>query len=422
LAGIYIHIPFCRRKCHYCNFFSLASQKYQGSFLLSLKKEIVLTRKYLAGDQINTIYFGGGTPSLYMPLALQEVMEMIASTHDFSPAGTASPSGLSPTRECPTPGPSPNRGGGNTSPPDPSPPGEGRIVIPATLEITLELNPDDVTEEYVAELKQTWFNRFSLGVQSFSDEDLAYLNRSHSAGQSIRAVKLLQDAGFENISIDLIYGIPSSTASQWRRNLETAFSLEIPHISAYALTVEPKTPLAWMIGKQKTVPVSDEFQADQYKILMQATRDHGFLQYEISNFCKPSRQAIHNTNYWNGITYLGLGPSAHSYNGASRRWNVSNLTQYILGIEKSESICEEELLTSMQKYNEYVMTSLRTMWGCGLEKKIYELRITNYESVMKSAVSFVQQGLLTERAGVYFLTDEGKLFADRIASELFVAE
>ena len=354
-----------------------------------------MTRDYLAGEPVNTIYFGGGTPSLYRPAELQELIEMLSSPPDLSPAE-------------------------NTSPHDPSPQGEGRIVVPNTWEITMELNPEDVTEEYIEELKLTRFNRFSLGVQSFSDEDLIYLNRSHSVGQALNAVKLLQHAGYGNISIDLIYGIPSSTPIMWQKNLETAFSLGVPHISAYALTVELKTPLAWMIEKRKSAAVSDEMQVHQFKMLMKKMKEHGFLQYEISNFCKPGWHAIHNTNYWNGIPYLGLGPSAHSYNGNSRRWNISNLSKYIDWVDNGNCLFEEEVLTDAQKYNEHIMTSLRTMWGCNLEKINDELRITNYELIRKQACSFVQKGLLTENAGVYFLTDEGKLFADRIASELFI--
>jgi oxygen-independent coproporphyrinogen-3 oxidase len=394
LSGIYIHIPFCRRKCHYCNFFSLASQKLKEPFLQALKKEIEQTRSYLGNELVNTIYFGGGTPSLYRPGELQELIT--------SPPDPSHPE--------------------NTSPPDPSPQGEGRIVFPDIKEITLELNPEDVTEEYVEELKNTWFNRFSIGVQSFSDEDLKYLNRSHTAAQASDAVKLLRQAGYQNISIDLIYGIPSSTSAMWLKNLEIAFSLDIPHISAYSLTVEQKTPLAWMISKQKSAPVNEVLQVDQFKMLMQKTKENGFQQYEISNFCKPDRHALHNTSYWNGISYLGLGPSAHSYNGNSRRWNVSSLSEYIRGIEKGACVFEEEILTTSQKYNEYVMTSLRTMWGCSGQKIISDFGFRISDFFRKNALSIIEMGFLTEVSGVYYLTDEGKLFADRIASELFLTE
>ena len=383
MAGIYIHIPFCRRKCHYCNFFSLASQKQKDLFLPALKREIVLTTAYLRHEPVSTIYFGGGTPSVYRPGELQEMMDLLV-----------------------------------TSPPDPSPERGGSFSL---REITLELNPDDVTEEYVAALKDTCFNRFSLGIQSFSDEDLVYLNRSHSAGQALRAVNLLRQAGFENISIDLIYGIPSSTPGHWKKNLDTAFSLGVPHISAYALTVEPGTPLAWMIDKKRSNPVSDESQVVQFKMLMQEAEGNGFQQYEISNFSRPGWHAVHNTNYWNGVPYLGLGPSAHSYNGTSRRWNVSNLSKYIAGLENGIVPYEEEVLTATQKYNEYVMTSLRTMWGCDTKKIVADFGVAICDLFKENAFPMIGKGLLKEFSGIYSLTDEGKLFADKIASDLFLA-
>jgi oxygen-independent coproporphyrinogen-3 oxidase len=428
LAGIYVHIPFCRRKCHYCNFFSLASKKLKSPFLQALKTEIELTRGYLDGEPVNTIYFGGGTPSVYRPGELQEIISTLDTT--------------------PPPGPLPKKGGGEPRPPatslkneqekwirkpdtanyqttfsSTSPPslfGEGQGE--GLQEITMELNPEDVDEAYVEELKDTGFNRFSLGVQSFSDEDLVALNRSHSASQAIRAVKLLQRAGYENISIDLIYGIPASNDHIWRKNLELAFSLDVPHISAYALTVEPGTSLAWMIGKNRSAPVNEESQVTQFRLLMQMSRDNGFQQYEISNFAKPGWHAIHNTNYWNGVPYLGLGPSAHSFNRASRRWNISNLTEYITAMEKGELKYEEEILTPVQKFNEYVMTSLRTMWGCDLGNIKFKVQGSRFKVVRERALSFVRQGLITEQSGVFFLTDEGKLFADRIAAELFLTE
>jgi oxygen-independent coproporphyrinogen-3 oxidase len=345
-------------------------------FLVALHREIALTHDYLAGEEVNTIYFGGGTPSVYRPAELD---------------------GLIPHPPAPTP----KREGG-------------------ALEVTLELNPEDVTEDYVEELQNTVFNRFSLGVQSFDADDLIYLNRSHGANQAVKAVRLLQNGGFENISIDLIYGIPSSSDEKWRKNLETAFSLDVPHISAYALTVEPKTPLAWMIAHQRSAPVNDEVQVSQFKLLMKMAREHGFQQYEISNFAKPGLHAIHNTNYWNGVPYLGLGPSAHSYNWKSRRWNITSLTAYLTAISEGKLAFGEEILTTEQRYNEYVMTSLRTMWGFNPAKKIDELRITNYEFPVSIVMPFMEKGWLTENSGVYFLTDEGKLFADRIASDLFV--
>jgi oxygen-independent coproporphyrinogen-3 oxidase len=289
-------------------------------------------------------------------------------------------------------------------------------------EITLELNPDDVTEEYVAALKGTWFNRFSIGIQSFFDDELKYLNRTHSAEQAVLAVKLLQEAGYTNISIDLIYGLPDSSPERWEKNLEMAFSLGVPHISAYALTVEEKTPLAWMIGRGRSAPVNDEVQAGQFRTLMKQAREAGYIQYEISNFCLPGQHARHNTNYWQGVPYLGLGPSAHSYNGFSRRWNVSSITRYVDAMNSGTPAFEEELLTQAQRYNEYIMTSMRTMWGTEVNKLILDFGLRISELFEKQADTFVRQGLMTEQSGVFFLTDEGKLFADRIAAELFCDE
>lgn len=401
MGGIYIHIPFCGRKCHYCNFFSLASQKLKDPFLQALKKEITATSEYLAHEPVNTIYFGGGTPSLYDPRLLQEIIDLIrlqgsaiAGFHDTA-AFPSTPSGA------------------NTSSKVEHGPG-------SSCEITMELNPDDVTPAFIGQLKQTRFNRFSIGIQSFHDRDLTCLNRSHSASQAIGSVRLMQEAGYRNLSIDLIYGIPSSTNDQWLRNLETAFSLDVPHISGYALTIEPKTPLAWMIGKQRSEPVNDELQVQQFRMLMEQTKQNGYEQYEISNFSLPGQHARHNTNYWKGIPYLGLGPSAHSYNGTSRRWNIANLTKYIASVEKGECLYEEEVLTPAQKYNEYVMTSLRTMWGCD-EKRILDFGFTIFEFFKKNVPPLIEKELLSEHTGVYLLTEEGKLFADRIASELFIA-
>jgi oxygen-independent coproporphyrinogen-3 oxidase len=286
--------------------------------------------------------------------------------------------------------------------------------------MTLELNPEDVTPEYLRELRKSGFNRFSLGVQSFFTEDLRFLNRSHDGEQAIRAVRLLQEAGYNNISIDLIFGIPVSDDARWRKNLDMAFSLDVPHISAYALTVEGGTPLDWMIRHQRTDPVNDETQVNQFQLLMEMAKDHGFDHYEISNFAKPGQYAVHNTNYWKGVPYLGLGPSAHSYNGTSRRWNVSNLTRYLASVNRGELDYEEENLTTAQKYNEYVMTSLRTMWGCDPVTIRNSFGVVFEEYFLKNLNQFLEKQFVMENSGIYMLTGEGKLFADHIASELFL--
>ncbi|MCK9421038.1 MAG: coproporphyrinogen III oxidase family protein [Bacteroidales bacterium] len=446
MAGIYIHIPFCNRKCHYCNFFSLASQKNRTEFLTALKSEITQTRDYLAGEPVNTIYFGGGTPSLYQPEALQEVLEILAESPSLPDPKSSSSiqhpvsSIQHPVSNIQHPASSIQHPASNIQHPasniqhptsniqhpassiqHPVSTSEASLHPASTLkEITLEINPDNVTSVFVTELKHTWFNRFSVGVQSFFDEDLDWLNRAHSANQAIGAVRLLQEARYENISIDLIYGIPSSTDTRWQKNLETAFSLGVPHISAYALTVESGTPLAWMISKKRISPLDDELQVVQFKMLMEMALDHGFQQYEISNFARSGWNAIHNTNYWKGIPFLGLGPSAHSYNDNSRRWNVSNLSEYIERITNGACLYVEEHLTPEQKYNEYVMTSLRTMWGCDSQKLIYDFGSTIYDFFRKNALPMIDRGLLREVSGVYFLTDEGKLFADGVAAGLFL--
>lgn len=376
MAGIYIHIPFCRQKCHYCNFFSLASKKLTSSFPEVLKKEIDLTSDYLRGEPVDTIYLGGGTPSVYSPADLQLIVNLLKVHY--------------PVKEGATP------------------------------EITLELNPDDVTPAFVNELIPAAFNRFSVGVQSFHDRDLKYLNRTHSGAQSLRAVGLLQEAGFGNISIDLIYGIPGVTSVEWEKNLEIAFSLDVPHISAYALTVEQGTALEWMIRKNRSAPVEEEQAVEQFELLMKFAAENGFHHYEISNFARPGRYSVHNANYWKGVPYLGLGPSAHSFNGNSRRWNVAALASYINGIMQGKPLFEEEFLTPDQRYNEYVMTSLRTMWGCNSLKILEDFGTEVHDHFLNQVTAIMNRGLIFCEAGIYFLSDRGKLFADGVASELFI--
>ncbi len=388
MAGIYVHIPYCRQKCPYCNFFSLATSKHREDFPGLILRELDLTRDYPGKTNVETIYFGGGTPSLYPPRILENIIKEINIRYPFRhPSLTISqPHNLTSSR----------------------------------CEVTLELNPEDLTETYVRELRDTSFNRFSLGVQSFSDADLRYLDRPHSAEQSLRAVKMLREAGYGNISIDLIFGIPGTDDASWERTLETAFSLDVPHISAYALTVEERTPLAWRISRKKSAPTDDEQQVQQFRMLLRRMKENGYNQYEISNFCKPGMHAVHNTNYWNGIPYLGLGPSAHSYNGTSRRWNVSNLERYRAGIESGNPVFEEEVLTHEQRINEYIMTSLRTQWGCSEAWVKCEMRDADYGAFRRQADAFIEAGMMVRNESVLSLTEEGKLFADGIAGELFV--
>ncbi|HWB64629.1 MAG TPA: radical SAM family heme chaperone HemW, partial [Chitinophagales bacterium] len=285
---------------------------------------------------------------------------------------------------------------------------------------TLEANPDDLSERKIVELKALQaqgLNRLSIGVQSFFDDDLRYMNRAHNAEEALTAIKRAQDAGFENITIDLIYGTPTMNDERWLQNMGTAFGLKVPHVSSYALTVEPKTALERKIKKGESKPVGEEQSARQFKLLMQQMKAQGYEQYEISNFALPGRYAIHNSNYWFGKKYLGLGPSAHSYNGVSRRWNVRNNINYIEAIDKGILNTEEEVLTETQKINERIMTRLRTKWGLKLEdcgKGVADL-------IMES-LKGVDTSLYIIKEGTIILTDEGKLFADGIAAELFIEE
>jgi len=374
MAGIYVHIPFCTRKCHYCNFFSIVSEKYQRSLLDSLKEEIFIQRDYLSGKEIASVYFGGGTPSVLDPSEIRDILSEIKKHYPLS----------------------------------------------KDAEITIEINPDDSDIAHLKEYSGMGINRISIGVQSFFDDDLEYLNRVHSADQAIEAVRNAKSAGFDNISIDLIYGIPTLNDEKWNKNLETAFSLNIQHISAYSLTVEPKTALDVLIKRKKLPSPKEEDVIAHFRNLMMEMKKKAFIHYEISNFCKEGFYSRHNSMYWSGEHYLGLGPSAHSFNGSSRQWNVASVIEYIDQIRRNERFFESETLNASQKYNEYVMTSLRTMWGCDLNRIMEEFGMDSGTRFSGLSSRFIESGLMVEMDGTYYLTDEGKLFADGIASDLFV--
>jgi len=323
---------------------------------------------------VNTIYFGGGTPSL---LDISELALIIAHlTRHFN--------------------------------------------IDPQAEITLEANPDDIDINKALDWKKTPINRLSIGVQSFFDDDLQYLNRVHNSTQVFKALDDTMKAGFNNLTIDLIYGIPTLTDEKWSKNLEYFFSLNIPHLSAYSLTVEEKTPLALLIKKGKYAPVDEQQSIGHFKILIEKTKKNDFVHYEISNFAREGFYSKHNSLYWLGGHYLGLGASAHSYNGNSRQWNVSNISKYIQLDDFHTTIEEKEVLTKDQKYNEYVMTSLRTVWGCDT---VHILNVFGRElesHFLRGAQIFLEKNQLYRKGSKYFLTYEGKLFADGIASSLFI--
>ncbi len=374
-GGIYIHIPFCKQACVYCNFHFSTSLKYKGDVFAAIIKELELRRDYMQGTSIETIYLGGGTPSLLSSDEIKQIFETIQKNY----------------------------------------------IVDKIKEFTLETNPDDLTKEYIRSLRNSPVDRFSIGVQSFRDEDLTYMNRAHNASQADFAIKAAQDAGFTNVTIDLIYGTPGLTDTAWKNNITKIRELGIPHFSSYALTVEEKTALHHAISKKKSAPVDPAQSAGQFEILMEQAAAMGFEQYEISNFALPGSYAVHNTNYWRGLPYLGIGPSAHSFNGTARGWNIANNIKYTESILTQKKVpFEEETLTSVQQLNEYIMTSLRTMWGCDLEKISSNWDSGAAEEVEKSSHLFQEKNWMMQDGNKLILTTAGKLFADRIAAEMFV--
>ena len=378
MAGIYIHIPFCNSKCAYCGFYSIASQKQKSAFLEALHTEIALRTDYLNGEEIGTIYFGGGTPSVLSVEEIKGILESVFRHYKVNPAA----------------------------------------------EITLEANPDTLSQDYLQGLRKLSINRLSIGIQSFFDDDLKYLSRRHDSNHARQCINWAKQAGFDNLTIDLIYGLPTATTEKWSQNLDLFFETHAQHLSAYALTVEPNTILAKQIASQQLQPVNEDDAVRDYEILCQRTKENGFLHYEISNFAKPGFRSKHNCSYWNRTPYAGFGPSAHSFDGVSRQWNVSNLTQYIvetrfIASHDSPNLFEKEFLTPEERYDEYVMTSLRTMWGCDLKYMEREMGKRFSDFCLKQAQKPLSQGLLTQTNEFLYLTDAQMLFADSVAEALF---
>ena len=368
MAGLYLHIPFCKSKCAYCNFFSVVSEKQRVDFLEALKKEALMRKDYLGGEEVRTIYFGGGTPSTLRASEISEILEVLNKNYKTA----------------------------------------------AAPEITLEANPDTVSKESLLEYKSIGINRLSIGIQSFFDDDLQYLSRRHDAKLALQVLEWAKEVGFQEVTLDLIYGIPTLTDEKWRKNLEIFFSTGFNHLSAYALTVEEKTALGQRINKGVAAPVSEDAIIRQYEILCELTDNQGFEHYEISNFARPGHYSKHNTIYWKGEKYLGLGPSAHSFDGVSRQWNVASIKDYC-----DNYSFEREQLTLDDRYNEYVMTSLRTCWGCNLEyirQNFGEKYAKKFENGIKN---HILSGKMFQKDQNFILNDNGMLFADGIAAELF---
>jgi len=373
LAGLYLHIPFCKQACHYCNFHFSTSLKQKDAMVQAILEELVLRKDYIGSESLDTIYFGGGTPSLLTQTDLGLIFEKINQL----------------------------------------------FTVDEKAEITLEANPDDLSKQKLIKLKNTPINRLSIGVQSFFEEDLQFMNRAHNANEAKTCIQNAQTIGFNNLTIDLIYGSPTMTNARWVQNIQTVLDFDIPHISCYCLTVEPNTALAHFVKKGKAEPVDEEKAAQQFEVLMATLKKAGYEHYEISNFAKPDWHARHNSNYWLGATYLGVGPAAHSFNSTSRQWNVAHNTQYIQAITNKQPAFEKEILSKEQQYNEYILTALRTKWGCNLAK------ITHWGNDFKAhfekiSTDYITQGLIQQKNNIFTLTDKGKLLADKIAMELFL--
>lgn len=374
MPGLYLHIPFCKQACHYCNFHFSTTLRQKGAMVEALLKELELQQGYLGGEEIQSIYFGGGTPSLLDAGELELIFSKIHQIHRVAP----------------------------------------------DAEITLEANPDDLSREKLRDLKNyTPINRLSIGIQSFADADLRWMNRAHTSGHARTCLDDAIAQGFHDLTIDLIYGSPTTPDEQWAENLRLAFEYEIPHLSCYCLTVEDGTALGTFVRRGQQPAVDEDRAARQFEMLMESTEKQGYQHYEISNFALPGRYARHNTNYWRAESYLGLGPSAHSFDGISRQWNVANNAQYINQISEGKVPFEREVLTPDQRYNEYVMTSLRTMWGVDLEK--ISTWGAKFEQHFKTqAQLFLETGVLIQTDQTFYLSRAGKLLADRVAMELFV--
>ena len=373
MSGIYIHIPFCKQACHYCDFHFSTSMKKKDEMILALANELKLRKTEFENEIVETIYFGGGTPSI---LQIADLRFLIETVYD-------------------------------------------NYSIIENPEITLEANPDDLSEDRIIELSRTKINRLSIGIQSFFEDDLKLMNRAHNAEEAIKCLEIATQY-FDNISLDLIYGIPGMTSEIWKKNIEIALSFGIPHISSYALTVEPKTALHKLIQNGAIKNPKDEVAQEHFSILVELLEANDFIHYELSNFGKVNYFSKNNSSYWLGKKYIGIGPSAHSYNRISRSWNVSNNSLYIKAIQENQLPNEVETLTISDRYNEYIMTGLRTIWGVSLDNIETEFGITYLDYLMKQVQKFLNDDLLILKDNILKPTKKGKFLTDGIASDLFM--
>ncbi|SFW46968.1 radical SAM family heme chaperone HemW [Cellulophaga fucicola] len=373
MAGIYIHIPFCKQACHYCDFHFSTTMGKKEEMLQAISMELVLRKSEFANTNVETIYFGGGTPSV---LDTEEINQLIETVY-------------------------------------------AHYAVTKDPEITLEANPDDLSILKINQLAASKVNRLSIGVQSFFEDDLKLMNRAHNAAEAESSIAEASTY-FSNISIDLIYGIPGMSNKKWLQNIQRALSFGLPHISSYALTVEPKTALEKFIKKGEIAPVKDSVAQEHYKILVKELAKEGFVNYEFSNFGKPEFFSKNNTAYWLGKKYIGVGPSAHSFDGEKRSWNINNNPKYIKAITKGEFPREIEELSVVDRYNEYVMTGLRTIWGVSVSKVEKDFGKDYVAYLKKEAASKIEKGLLEFRDNALFVTEKGKFLSDGIAADLFI--
>ena len=376
MAGIYIHIPFCRKRCYYCDFFKSIDLSQKARLLIGLKKELESRVTEFADEEINTIYFGGGTPSV---LDIDELNGLLNTIQQH-------------------------------------------YRVAENAEITLEGNPDDLTQGFLSSLKQIGFNRLSMGIQSFSESDLKLMNRRHSVLQAIHSVNWAKEVGFSNISIDLIYGLPNQSLEDWEKNVRSAVELDVEHISAYNLTYHEGTVFYEQLKKGILKELPDELSLQQFELLVQILKEAGYEHYEISNFCKPGFYSQHNSSYWKSKKYLGIGPSAHSYNIVSRRWNVSSISRYVDGLENNQTYFESEILTEQDRYNDFIITGLRTIWGISEEFIQTTFPLRYFTHFQKLKAKYLQSGHLTCSLDNVSIAPKGLFISDKIMADFMIVE
>jgi len=373
VSGIYIHIPFCKKACHYCNFHFSTNQNSKSAFIKAVCKELILRKSEYVSEEIESIYFGGGTPTVLEVSELEVILQTVYEHYK----------------------------------------------VTDTPEITLEANPDDLDEEKIKALSNTKINRLSIGIQSFHESDLTTMNRAHNATEAKKCLEIATTY-FDNITIDLMFGMPTMSVAQWRQNLQTAFGFGIKHLSCYALTVEPKTALAHFINKGSHPPMDDELAAKHFEVLLEETATQGLTHYETCSFGHPDYFSRHNTSYWLGKTYMGVGPSAHSFDGVQRSWNVSNNSKYIKSLEVGVRPFESEVLSVENRFNEYIMTGLRTIWGVSLEKIETDFGVKIKAQLLENSKKFRTSETLILEDNHLKITRTGKFLSDGIASDLFL--